>query len=134
MDLDEVNRFLGDMMAGLTTRYDLGDPDPLVGTLCPDMKLSPVGDGDDTGALRLAELPQDGQGLLLDLAGDPAPPRVAAAWAGRVRVVRAPADRDDVDAMLLRPDGCVAWVARPGVAPDQDALTLALRRWFGEPR
>ncbi|MCF3175868.1 FAD-dependent monooxygenase [Streptomyces sioyaensis] len=133
MDLDDVNRFLGDMMAGLTTRYDLQDRDPLVGTLCPDMKLVPA-DEHDTGARRLAELPHDGQGLLLALDGHRLPPQVAAPWAGRVRVLRATAARDDVTAMLLRPDGCIAWVARPDATPDDQALSGALRRWFGEPR
>ncbi|MCK7625840.1 FAD-dependent oxidoreductase [Streptomyces sp. RS10V-4] len=134
MDLDEVNRYLGDLMAGLTTRYDLGDPDPLVGTLCPDLKLVPLDDRDGTGARRLAELPCDGQGLLLVSDGHPAPARAAAPWAGRVRVRHATTGRDEVSALLLRPDSCIAWVARRDTEPDTEALTGALRRWFGTPR
>jgi hypothetical protein len=38
----------------------------------------------------------------------------AAAWTGRVNTVTARTDRVDVDALLIRPDGCVAWACLPG--------------------
>ncbi|MGX1915686.1 FAD-dependent monooxygenase [Streptomyces phaeochromogenes] len=40
MDLDDAHRYVADMLAGMDVRYDLGDDHRLVGTLCPDMKLT----------------------------------------------------------------------------------------------
>ncbi|WP_405937250.1 FAD-dependent monooxygenase [Streptomyces sp. NBC_00726] len=133
LELDDAHRFIGDMMAALDTRYELGDEDPLVGTLCPDVKLAVPDDSADVAVRRLAELPHDGQGVLLTFDAGPLPVRVADGWTGRVRVVPAVAERDEVRAMLLRPDGCVAWVLRPGADPTDDSLAAALCRWFGQP-
>ncbi|MEV4116034.1 hypothetical protein [Nonomuraea sp. NPDC049695] len=46
---------------------------------------------------------------------------------------RWPAERSDLgaDAVLIRPDGHVAWVARAGERPDLDALRTALTTWLG---
>ncbi|WP_331732805.1 hypothetical protein [Streptomyces avidinii] len=44
----------------------------------------------------------------------------------------APADRGDLSAALIRPDGIVAWAAAPGL-PADTALATALRTWLGEP-
>ncbi|MCF3145201.1 FAD-dependent oxidoreductase [Streptomyces platensis] len=133
LDLDEVNAFIGDMMAALDTRYDLGDSDPLVGTLCGDFELKLSEEVAAPAARRLADLPHDGQGLLLSF--DAAVPLGALArpWQGRVRSIDSAVGRDDVRAMLLRPDGCIAWVLRPGDELDEGSLTSALHRWFGEP-
>ena len=46
----------------------------------------------------------------------------AAAWTGRVNTVTARTDRVDVDALLIRPGGCVAWALPTG--QDFDATTL----------
>ncbi|MDW6064385.1 hypothetical protein SAZ11_48640 [Streptomyces sp. FXJ1.4098] len=40
MDLDDAHRYIADMLADMDVRYDLGDDHRLVGTLCPDMKLT----------------------------------------------------------------------------------------------
>lgn len=45
----------------------------------------------------------------------------------------APADRGDLSAAVIRPDGIVAWAAAPGLPADTAALATALRTWFGEP-
>ncbi|WUJ14764.1 hypothetical protein OHS70_12030 [Streptomyces sp. NBC_00390] len=45
----------------------------------------------------------------------------------------APADRGDLSAALIRPDGIVAWAAAPGLPADTAALAAALRTWLGEP-
>ncbi|MEV6873172.1 FAD-dependent oxidoreductase [Amycolatopsis sp. NPDC051128] len=124
LELDEVNLFIGDLMAGLDTRYEFGDADPLVGTLCPDVKLpGPVE--------RLAALPHDGRGVLLWQGGQP--PAFVTRWAERVRVVTGGTGETGAEALLLRPDACVAWVARPGVPADLAALETALGTWFGVP-
>ncbi|MFD4949714.1 hypothetical protein ACFVYE_09305 [Streptomyces sp. NPDC058239] len=58
----------------------------------------------------------------------------AAGWRDRLStVVAAPADRGDLSAALIRPDGIVAWAAAPGLPADTAALATALRTWLGEP-
>ncbi|MGK5627220.1 FAD-dependent monooxygenase [Streptomyces sp. URMC 123] len=132
LDLDEVKRYVIDLLAGFDVRYDLGDDHPLVGTLCPTLRLSGPRPGGSPAAT-LADVTADGRGVLLDLA-DRAEVRAAAdGWSPRVRTVTARAERDDVDAMLLRPDGCVAWVLSKGDAFAAGPLTRALTTWFGRP-
>ncbi|MFD0169508.1 hypothetical protein ACFVJH_36065 [Streptomyces decoyicus] len=51
----------------------------------------------------------------------------AAGWRDRLSTVAAaPADRGDLSAALIRPDGIVAWAAAPGLPPDTAALVTAL--------
>lgn len=57
----------------------------------------------------------------------------AAAWSGRVNTVTSRTDRVDVDALLIRPDGCVAWALPTGRDLAATALVRALRTWFGHP-
>ncbi|WP_329409299.1 aromatic-ring hydroxylase C-terminal domain-containing protein [Streptomyces sp. NBC_00704] len=53
--------------------------------------------------------------------------------AGQVDVrTRTARERSGLTALLVRPDGCVAWAADPGHVP-QDTLEAALERWFGPP-
>lgn len=131
MDIDAVHRHIADMLAGMDVRYDLGSPDPLVGTLLADMKLGPA-DSRVDAPTRLSDLLYAGGGVLLDLA-DRADVREAAAGWSRVETHTGRGERDDVDALLLRPDGCVAWVLRAGTVLDPEGLQQALRAWFGKP-
>ncbi|WP_326550253.1 aromatic-ring hydroxylase C-terminal domain-containing protein [Micromonospora sp. NBC_01813] len=50
-----------------------------------------------------------------------------------VNTVTARTNRVDVDALLIRPDGCVAWALRTGQDLDATALVGALGTWFGHP-
>ena len=61
-----------------------------------------------TAVTRLADLLREGRGLLLGLVDRAEARDAAAAWTGRVNSVTARTDRVDVDALLIRPDGCVA--------------------------
>lgn len=131
MDIDEVHRHIADMLAGMDVRYDLGSDDPLVGTLCGDMKLA-AGESQAQQPTRLADLLEAGEGVLLDLA-DRADVRAEAAGWPRVRPYTGRGERDDLDALLLRPDGCVAWALQAGAALDPASLRHALRTWFGKP-
>jgi rifampicin monooxygenase len=71
---------------------------------------------------RLYALMHAGRGLLLDPAG-----RLSVeGWADRVDPVVDSSEELDVPALLLRPDGHVAWVGE-----DQEGLAGALRTWFG---
>lgn len=110
--------------SGAGLRLDLGDAHPMVGRVAPEFRLA---DGTWLGELTAA-----GEGVLLDPAADPALGAAADGWADRIRRVTGPL-RDDLGtgAVLLRPDGVVAWVG--GDRPDPAALRRAARRWFGEP-
>jgi hypothetical protein len=132
LGIDESRRRLAGELSGLDVHYDLGEGHPLLGRRMPDLDLVTAG-----GPLRVFTLLHDARPVLLDL-GEPGGFDVTP-WADRVQlidaeyvgvwvlpvvgVVTAPT------AVLIRPDGYVAWVgsrAEPGLA---DALTT----WFGPP-
>ncbi|MBF6328222.1 FAD-dependent monooxygenase [Nocardia transvalensis] len=108
-------------ISGVLHRYDLGGDHPLAGAAAPDIELS---DG-----TRLGEHCLDGRALLLDLADSAALRESAAPWSDRVRVLTAkPAQTRDLSALLIRPDGMVAWAADTG---NTAGLVTALTHWFG---
>ncbi|MFI6918475.1 FAD-dependent monooxygenase [Nonomuraea spiralis] len=111
-------------LSGASARHDLGGEHPLIGRNAPDLRLE---DG-----TRLGDLLRDGRGVALDLTADQPLRRSATGWASRIRYASGPA-RDDLGlgAVLVRPDGVVAWAA-DGV-PDRKAFERAAGRWFGLP-
>ncbi|MFI6595278.1 FAD-dependent monooxygenase [Nonomuraea sp. NPDC050536] len=119
MGLDQVNEYLGGMISGVDTVYCVGAPG--AGWMLPDVALKT-----SDGPVRLVELLRAGRPLLLDLAGRDDLVAEAAGWRDRVEVVRATAELD-VDAVLVRPDGYVAWIPNRSSYP----LREALERWFG---
>lgn len=129
---EEVSCHLAGMVSGLDIRYDTGPGEhPLHGRRLPNQEL--ILEDAKTSTLALLRA---GRGVLLDLAGDASLWGTARAWADRVDVVAATphglapgSPLADTQALLVRPDGYVAW-AHPGGGD----LTAALRRWFGPPR
>jgi 2-polyprenyl-6-methoxyphenol hydroxylase-like FAD-dependent oxidoreductase len=122
LQLPSVAEHMAHLLAGSDVRYDVGDDHPLAGRLAPDWTLR---DG-----RRLAELLHQGRPVLLDLSGG----RVGEAaygWTDRVDVVVAATTDVDVCALLIRPDGYVAWAADTFEADDERRLRAALQRWFG---
>src|ERR1700677_1232111 len=108
-------------ISGLWQRYDLGGGHELAGRSAPDL---PLADG-----TRLAGHLHDGLGLLLDLAGDPGLLALAQGWADGVLLVTAGAPEGrPLSALLVRPDGYVAWAADQGAG--LDGLQAALTTWF----
>lgn len=113
MDFDDVNQYLTEKIIAVGVRYDFGEGHELLGRRLRDVQL----DG-----RRLYELMHAGRGLLLDRDGllsvDGYTDRVDHVVDGSVEL--------DVPAVLLRPDGHVAWVG-----DDQEGLRSQLSRWFG---
>ncbi|WP_344892106.1 FAD-dependent monooxygenase [Actinomadura meridiana] len=118
---DEVVGRLAGMVSGLDVRYADDGAVPLLGSRVPHWELTT-----EDGPSSTTELLRTGHGVLLDLTAG-LPPGTAAAWADRVRTVSAEGDTD-VRAVLLRPDGHVAWVDDGTADPH-----AALQRWFGAP-
>jgi hypothetical protein len=86
-----------------------------------------LADGTRVGALMEA-----GNGVLLDLDGRPQLAALARRWGSRLHYVAQDAkERLGLSAVLVRPDGFVAWATDS--APDVEQLTQLLSRWFGDP-
>lgn len=130
MEYEVVRRHLAGMISHLDVRYDFGTGDhPLLGARLPNLPLTLPG-----GEPRTVELLHSAQGVLIDLGSGSDARDAAARWKDRVLTVTARAPEDSplggAGAVLVRPDGYVAWVA---AEPDSPALEEVLRRWFGEP-
>ncbi|GAA3094233.1 rifampin monooxygenase [Streptomyces echinatus] len=115
MDFEEVNRYVTGLITAVGVRYDLGEGHELLGRRLRDVRLKRG---------RLYELMHGGRGLLLDQTG-----RLSVTgWADRVDHVVDVSEELDVPAVLLRPDGHVAWVG-----DEQRELLGRLPEWFGAP-
>ena len=128
MTHEGVNRHLAAMVSGLEIRYEGGPDDhALLGRRLPPRELEV--DGRTTAC---HELLWSARGLLLDLSDDADLRRTAGEWDHSVDVVTADPGAtafDGARALLVRPDGYVAWTD-----PSREELRTALRRWFGQPR
>ena len=130
LQMDEPRRRIAAMLCALDIHYDLGEGHPLVGRRVPDLDIETP-----DGPTRIFTLLHDARAVLLDLGGsggfDISP------WADRVRSVEATYDGvwelpvlgevERPPAVLIRPDGHVAWV---GHLTDPE-LPRTLSRWFG---
>lgn len=111
---DDVSRLLAERISGTGIRYDLGDGAEPLGRRLRDLPLARGG--------RLYEHLRTGRGLLLDQIGSLS----LGGWEGRVDRLADYARELDAPAVLLRPDGHVAWIGA-----DQETLDERLATWFG---
>jgi 2-polyprenyl-6-methoxyphenol hydroxylase-like FAD-dependent oxidoreductase len=124
IDTRDGATYFAERVWGVSLRYDLGGSHPLVGRSAPDFELA---DG-----TKLGELLGEGKGLFLDFDARPPLRALASRWSGRIRYVASDVkDRLGLSAVLLRPDGFVAWAGE--AAFDQEEASQAASRWFGEP-
>jgi 2-polyprenyl-6-methoxyphenol hydroxylase-like FAD-dependent oxidoreductase len=111
---------IADLISGADIRYHDG-PHPLIGRWAPDLMV---------GSTRLAELMRTGRPLLVDLT----PEGAFAATVSTDRIEVVAAHGESPIALLIRPDGYVAWAAEQDGVAEQDGLRDALARWFGVPQ
>lgn len=115
--------YFAERVWGVSLRYDLGGSHPLMGRSVPDFEL---GDGTKVG-----ELLRDGRGLLVDFNSQAPLQALASRWRGRIIYVASDVkDGLGLSAVLVRPDGFVAWASE--VAPHKEEAVQAASRWFGE--
>jgi 2-polyprenyl-6-methoxyphenol hydroxylase-like FAD-dependent oxidoreductase len=131
---EQTFRAIAEELTDVDICYEMGansgDRHPLLGRWAPNLTLHI-----EHGTTHVAELMCAGRGVLVDLAERSALRDVLTKWADRVEVSSArcyerPAN---LDAILVRPDGYVAWVRRSSEGDDESRQTLltALEKWFG---
>jgi 2-polyprenyl-6-methoxyphenol hydroxylase-like FAD-dependent oxidoreductase len=130
--MDEPRKRFAAMMSGLDIRYDLGAGHPLLGRRMPDLDLTTA-----NGPLRVFTLLHHARPVLINL-GEPGGLDIAG-WTDRVQMIDARYDGPwelpvlgavpAPTAVLVRPDGYLAWVSDGTEAGLRDALTT----WFGPP-
>ncbi|WP_066816263.1 FAD-dependent monooxygenase [Sphingomonas mali] len=130
LGMDEPRRRMAGMMSGLDVQYDLGEGHALLGRRMPDLDLATAG-----GPIRVFALLHDARPVVINL-GEPGAIDISP-WADRVKLLDAgyegiwelpvigavPAPT----AVLVRPDGHVAWVGDG----NDEGLAEALASWFG---
>ncbi|MEZ5135711.1 MAG: FAD-dependent monooxygenase [Acidimicrobiales bacterium] len=138
--MDEPRRRLAAQLAGLDVRYDLGDAHPLLGRRMPDLDLA-LTDGTTVAPSSCSTRPAPCWCASTRRRRPRADDTTVEPWRHRLRVVDATADAiwdlpvigsvDAPAAVLIRPDGHVAWTA----AADEEPLDVVLTRWCGaQPR
>ena len=112
--------YFAEKVWNVSLRYDLGAGHPLVGRSVPDFAFS--------GDQRTGERLRDGKALLLDFSPGAALRSLAHRWRGQMSYAAAkPEDRLGLSAVLVRPDGIVAWVGEAD--GDDEGLLQAIWRW-----
>jgi hypothetical protein len=124
IDTRDGATYFAERVWGVSLRYDLGSSHPLVGRSAPDFNL--------VDGTKLGDLLTNGKGLLLDFDAHAPLQALASRWPGRITYVASDVkDRLGLSAVLVRPDGVVAWAG--GTTPDLGEAAQAASRWFGEP-
>lgn len=123
IDTRDGATYFAERVWGVSLRYDLGDANPFVGRSAPDFEL--------VDGTRLGDHLRTGKGLLLDFDARASLEALAGCWGDRINYVASAAkDRLGLSALLVRPDGVVAWVGDAEL--DFEAAAEAASRWFGE--
>jgi hypothetical protein len=130
LTMEEPRKHIAGMISGLDVHYDLGEGHPMLGWRVPDLDLTTA-----SGPVRVFELLRNAKPVLLNFAE--AGGLDIAQWADRVQLIDASytgtweisvlGEVAAPSAVLIRPDGHVAWVGDGTDAGLRDALTT----WFG---
>jgi 2-polyprenyl-6-methoxyphenol hydroxylase-like FAD-dependent oxidoreductase len=121
MDTRDGATYFAGRVWGINTHYDLGGGHPLAGYSMPDFEL-------ENGA-RIDGLMHDGHAILLDFGANASLKTLAAEYGERMKYVSGRAkDQLGLGAVLIRPDGFIAWAANSD--PDCSEFQNAAGRWF----
>ncbi|MGN6775676.1 FAD-dependent monooxygenase [Rhizobium sp.] len=119
IDTRDGATYFAERVWGVSLRYDLGGSHPLIGRSAPDFELA--------NGTKLGDLLRTGKGLLLDFDGSASLKALAGRWGNRITYIASNVkDRLGLSALLVRPDGVVAWVGEAELNAAQAVL-----RWFG---
>jgi 2-polyprenyl-6-methoxyphenol hydroxylase-like FAD-dependent oxidoreductase len=132
---DGTRRHIVDMITSVEVHYPMAGEERnrqrLIGRWAPDLPLVTA-----QGKTRVAELMHQGKGVFLELASREDLRALAAQWQGRINCIAHRGDRfsEGPDALLIRPDGYVAWAisSTASKGDGQVSLASALESWFGE--
>ncbi len=132
LGMEEPRKRIAAEISGLAIHYEFGEGHPLLGRRMPDLDVTTP-----DGPVRLFTLLQDARPVLLNL--DAPGSFDIAPWSNRIKLVDAGYDGawelpvlglvSAPTAVLIRPDGYVAWVGDR----TQDGLQEAMNSWFGPP-
>jgi 2-polyprenyl-6-methoxyphenol hydroxylase-like FAD-dependent oxidoreductase len=121
MDTRDGATYIAGRVWGIFTKYDLGGDHPMEGRSVPDFEFE---DG-----LRIGKLMHGGKGILLDFGRNTSLRTVAGKYSDNIKYVSGDVkDRLDTSAILIRPDGIIAWVSDG--SPDYTKFEKAAARWF----
>jgi 2-polyprenyl-6-methoxyphenol hydroxylase-like FAD-dependent oxidoreductase len=121
IDTRDGATYFAERVWAVSLRYELGGGHPLVGRSAPDFELA---DG-----TKLGELLGNGKGLLLDFDARSPLWAFASRWSSRITYIASDVkDRLGLSAVLLRPDGIVAWAGEAAFNPEE--ASQAASRWF----
>ncbi len=121
MDTRDGATYIAGRVWGVSMHYDLGSGHPLVGHSVPNFEFE--------DSARVGELMHDGQGILLDFESTASLKTLASEYGGRIRYVAGRAKEQlGLSAVLIRPDGIIAWASDSG--PDRSELQRAAARWL----
>ncbi|MGO4339092.1 FAD-dependent monooxygenase [Labrys sp. KB_33_2] len=124
IDTRDGATYFAERVWGVSLRYDLDENHQLAGLSAPDFELA--------DATKFAELLRMGKGVFLDFDSQPQRRALASRWSDRITYVAGDAnDRLGLSAVLVRPDGVVAWATE--AASDHEEAARAMARWFGDP-
>jgi 2-polyprenyl-6-methoxyphenol hydroxylase-like FAD-dependent oxidoreductase len=119
----DATTYFVEKISGMSMRYNLPGDHALIGCSAPDFEF-------DDGK-RLGDLLHNGKGLLLDLTEARKLHDLGQIWHNRLNYVSTPVkDSKGLTAILVRPDGFVAWVAES--EPNLSTAEQSIKQWFGE--
>ena len=121
MDTRDGATYIAGRVWGVFTHYNLGGDHPLTGHSVPNFELE---DG-----TRIGELMHDGQGILLDFDMNASLKTLASEYSDRMKYVSGRAKEQlGLSAVLIRPDGFIAWASDS--EPNEQSIRKAVALWF----